>query len=276
MKSFFIATLFAICCQLQAQEGFFIKNVKVFDGEQVIESTNVEVVENRIIKISTELKTKPNLKVIDGKGKTLIPALSNAHVHAWSPVSLKQAANAGVLNVMDMHGVENYQQNMRKLNDSTNFARYFIAGYAATAPGGHGTQFGFSVPTLASPADAKTFVAERLKANVDYIKIIVEPYMEALSIETVAEIIKEAHQSNLKAVVHVSKLEDGIEVLKNNADALVHIWWDKVIDEEELNYLATQKEFFIIPTLLTTLKAFEQIENEDYLLMSQQDVLYIL
>jgi imidazolonepropionase-like amidohydrolase len=269
MKCFFIATLFAICCQLQAQEGFFIKNVKVFDGEQVIESTNVEVVENRIIKISTELKTKTNLKIIDGKGKTLIPALSNAHVHAWSPISLKQAANAGVLNVMDMHGIENYQQNMRKLNDSTNFARYFIAGYAATAPGGHGTQFGFPVPTLASPADAKTFVAERLKANVDYIKIIVEPYMEALSIETVTEIIKEAHQSNLKAVVHVSKLEDGIEVLKNNADALVHIWWDKVIDEEELNYLATQKEFFIIPTLLTTLKAFEQIENEDYLSKSE-------
>ncbi len=269
MKCFFIATLFAICCQLQAQEGFFIKNVKVFDGEQVIESTNVEVVENRIIKISTELKTKPNLKIIDGKGKTLIPALSNAHVHAWSPISLKQAANAGVLNVMDMHGIENYQQNMRKLNDSTNFARYFIAGYAATAPGGHGTQFGFPVPTLASPADAKTFVAERLKANVDYIKIIVEPYMEALSIETVTEIIKEAHKSNLKAVVHVSKLEDGIEVLKNNADALVHIWWDKVIDEEELNYLATQKEFFIIPTLLTTLKAFEQIENEDYLSKSE-------
>jgi len=271
MKAFLTLILILVFGQLQAQDGFLIKNVKVFDGETVFERTSVKVIGKNIVQISPDLERDENLRSIDGQGKTLIPGLSNAHVHAWSPLSLSQAAKAGVLNVMDMHGIENFQQNMKKLKDSTNFARYYVAGYAATAPEGHGTQFGFPVPTLESAKDAKTFITERVKAKVDYIKIIVEPYKASLSHETVAEIIKEAHKSNLKAVVHVSKLEDGLTVLKNNADALVHIWWDKEIDSKALVKLTRQKDFFIIPTLLTTLKAFEFMgdKRENYLSKKQ-------
>ena len=240
-----------------AQNSFIIENVKVFDGEAIIESTSVKVDNGVITEISKNIKTSEGTTVINGKGKTLIPALSNAHVHAWAPESLQQAAKAGVLNVMDMHGMEAYQNAMRQLKDSTNYARFYVAGYAATAPEGHGTQFGFPVPTLTKPEEAKQFIADRVKADVDHIKIILEPWKKTLDIETVSELIKEAHKAEKIAVVHISRLEDAVNVLSNDADGLVHIWWDKEIESSKLKALSESKSFFVIPTLLTTLKAFE-------------------
>ena len=255
----------------KAQNNFIIENVKVFDGESVIASTSVKVENGIITEISESIIPSETDEVIDGKGKTLMPALSNAHVHAWAPPSLNEAAKAGVLNVMDMHGVEPYQGMMRQLKDSTNYARFYVAGYAATAPEGHGTQFGFPVPTLTKPEDAKKFIEDRVKANVDHIKIIVEPWRKTLSIETVSELIREAHKAEKIAVVHVSKLEDAVNVLSNNADGLVHIWWDKALEAEQLKELSENKEFFVIPTLLTTLNAFKSMgENASKYLTKEQ------
>lgn len=273
MKFFFITIVLLFCLQLKAQESFVIKNVKLFDGENSIENTSVKITGNKIEEVSPQIEISESSKIIDGRGKTLMPALSNAHVHAWMPQSLSLAAKAGVLNVMDMHGIENFQHSMRVLKDSTDYARYFVAGFAATAPEGHGTQFGFPVPTLENPEDAKEFVSGRVASNVDFIKIIVEPYKKTLSQETVAEVIKEAHKANLKAVVHVSRLEDGIEVLENNADALVHIWWDKPINKATLENLVKNKDFFIIPTLLTTLKAFESMGEDSADYLSKEELL---
>ncbi|GAB4160598.1 MAG: amidohydrolase family protein [Winogradskyella sp.] len=258
---------------VQAQNSFIIKDVKVFDGDQIIDETSVRVENGKIIEVSKVITPKKEDEVIDGKGKTLIPALSNAHVHAWSPQSLKEAAMAGVLNVMDMHGVEPYQISMRQLKDSTNYARYYVAGYAATAPNGHGTQFGFPVPTLSKPEDALPFVESRVKANVDYIKIIVEPWKETLSLETVSELIKETHKAKLIAVVHISRLEDAINVLNKNADGLVHIWWDKPIETSELETLTKNKSFFVIPTLLTTLKAFDSMGEDSKQFLKKEELL---
>lgn len=273
MKVIILSIILIISFQTKAQDAFIIKDVKLFDGEKIIKNTSVKVVGDKIEEVSPDLEATEEIEIINGKGKTLMPALSNAHVHAWTPQALKEAACAGVLNVMDMHGVEPFQVGMRNLKDSTGYARYYAAGYAATAPEGHGTQFGFPVPTIEQPGDAKKFVNDRIKAKVDYIKIIIEPYKATLTIETVAEIIKEAHQANLKAVVHVSNLNDAIEVTENNADALVHIWWDKPISPEKLKLLAENQDFFIIPTLLTTLKAFESMGEKATDFLSKVELL---
>ena len=43
--------------------------------------------------------------------------------------------------------------------DATDRADLWSAGTLATAAGGHGTQFGIEIPTLATPADAAAWVA---------------------------------------------------------------------------------------------------------------------
>jgi imidazolonepropionase-like amidohydrolase len=258
-----LLTLFLLFITIgNAQASFVIKDVRVFDGDSVIASTSVKVENGIITKIANVIEFTDDFEIIDGKGQTLLPALANAHVHAWAPQSLEEAAKAGVLNVLDMHGVEPYQMMMRQLKDSTNYARYYVAGYAATTPEGHGTQFGFPVPTLSKPEEAAKFISDRVKADVDYIKIIVEPWKATLDIDTVSELIKEAHKAEKIAVVHVSKLEDALNVISKDADGLVHIWWDKELEIDKIKELSKSKSFFVIPTLLTTLKAFESMGEE--------------
>ncbi|WP_299256845.1 amidohydrolase family protein [uncultured Aquimarina sp.] len=245
---------------LTAQESFVIKDVMLFDGEKVTEKISILIENGKISKIAPIIKKE--VTIIDGTGKFIMPGMTNCHVHAWAPNALEQAAQAGVLNLLDMHGVEPYQGMMKSMKDSTNYARFYVAGYAATAPGGHGTQYGFPVPTLTKPEDATKFVEDRVNAEVDHIKIIVEPWKPTLSHETVKAVIDEAHKNNKKAVVHISKVEDAYNVLNNNADGLVHIWTDKPLANDKLKQLSADKDFFVIPTLLTNIEVLKVIKKK--------------
>ena len=257
-----LISLFIVCSTISlAQEKTVIKNVKVFDGETVIKNTSVLIEGKRIAKIG--IVNCDTCKIMDGKGKTLLPAFTNAHVHAWSFQSLKEAAKSGVLNLFDMHGIEQVQVGLKLFKDSVNYANYYVAGYAATAPNGHGTQFGFPVPTLSGPEDAKKFVNDRVAAGADYIKIIIEPWKTTLSNKTVKAIIDEAHIHNKVAVVHISKVADAFNALNDNADGLVHLWWDKTMSNKQLTTLAKEKDFFVIPTLLTSIRMIGMIKKSN-------------
>lgn len=234
---------------VHAQESFVIKQVTLFDGETVIENTSV-LIENGVVKkVGNDIKG--DYTVIDGKGKFLMPALTNCHVHTFMVPQLYEAANAGVLNLLDMHGLEPMQHYMTDMRDQAGTARLYRAGYAATAPGGHGTQYGFDVPTLEKPEDAKQWIADRVEAGVDHIKIIVEPWKATISHEIAKALIEEAHAQDKVAVVHISKEEDAYKVLSNGADGLVHIWTDIDMPQEHLDDLVKNKDFFVIPTILT-------------------------
>jgi len=246
-----IIVLFAMLFQilLWSQEAFVIQNVTLFDGTAITPKTSVLIVEGKIAKVSTTIKG--DYKRVDGAGKFLMPAMTNAHVHTWSPAQLQEAARAGVMNLLDMHGLEPMQGLMKQQREVPGNARLYVAGYAATAPDGHGTQYGFPVPTLEQPADAKQWVADRISAGVDHIKIIIEPWKNTITHETAKAIIEEAHIANKVTVVHISKEDDAYKVLSNGADGLVHIWTDTVMPEEHLQDLIQNQDFFIIPTILT-------------------------
>ena len=234
---------------IQAQESFVIKNVTLFDGETVIENTSVLIEEGIVKKVGKDIQG--DYKIVEGNGKFLMPALTNCHVHSFMVPQLYEAAKAGVLNLLDMHGLEAIQHYMTNMRDKEGTARLYRAGYAATAPGGHGTQYGFEVPTLEKPEDAKQWIADRVEAGVDHIKIIVEPWKATISHEIAKALIEEAHTQNKVAVVHISKKEDAYKVLSNGADGLVHIWGDGQLPQEQLDDLVKNQDFFVIPTVLT-------------------------
>lgn len=231
-----------------AQQDFAINNVRLFDGENVQQRVSVLIEDGKIAKIQKQAFQHKNR--INGEGKTLLPAMTNAHVHVWSGVSLQEAAQAGVLNLLDMHAMEALMPQMKGFNSSNQHANYYAAGSAATVPEGHGTQYGFKAPTLTKPEEAKIFVENRIKAGADYIKIIKEPWKATLNDATVKALIKEAQAQNKLAVVHVSKVKDGYTTLKNKANGLVHIWDDASLTTEQLASLK-EENFFIIPTMLT-------------------------
>jgi len=53
-------------------------------------------------------------------------------------------------------------------------ADFRSAGILATAPGGHGTEYGFEIPTLTEPGQAQAFVDARLAEGSDYIKLVMD------------------------------------------------------------------------------------------------------
>jgi imidazolonepropionase-like amidohydrolase len=72
----------------KAQEGqaiyeILFKNVNVFDGknEKLINNINVLVAGNLIKDFGKELDVNKYATIIDGGGRTLMPGLSDAHVH---------------------------------------------------------------------------------------------------------------------------------------------------------------------------------------------------
>jgi imidazolonepropionase-like amidohydrolase len=173
---------------------------------------------------------------------------------------LQQAAKAGVLNLLDMHTVESVIPYMKGYQAETDYADYFAAGAAATAPTGHGTQYGFPTPTLTKPSEAKAFIEGRVTAGADYIKIIKEPWKATLDSATVAELVKEAHLKNKKAVVHVSRNHNALEVVRSGVDGLVHVWRDSVMSDAQMKSLV-KHDFFVVPTMLTRKSAKEMYDK---------------
>ncbi len=255
--SYFLCTFSLL---LFAQKGFIIENATVFDGDQVLANTNVTVVNGQITKVG-EAPEGHYIK-IDASGKFLMPGMTNSHVHAFNPLSLKEAARAGVLNVLDMHGMEPMQGYMKAQKEQPGVARMYVAGYAATAPEGHGTQYGFEVPTLTGPDDAQSWVDDRVSAGVDHIKVIIEPWKNTLSHQTVKAIIDAAHNHNKVVGVHVSRASDGHQALINGANGLVHLWWDRPLDDDALREIEQLENIFITPTILTTILIHQKLMNK--------------
>ena len=130
----------------------------------------------------------------------------------------------------------------------------------ATAPEGHGTQYGIPVETLTGPDEAAEWVRARKAEGSDWIKIIYEDgsafdmEIPSLDGETVAAVIAAAHAEGLAAVVHVSTLETALEAMAFGADGLVHVWRDEVVSEEDARRFA-EADIFVVPTLSVMVSA---------------------
>ena len=253
-----------IFTQNSAAWDLLVTDAQVFTGTELIQQTDIAIAEGKIVAMGAELDRQQRAQeTIDATGKTLIPGLMNTHVHAWFPMHLQMAANAGVLGVCDMHGSAFAVQWLSQFNDSIGYADYHAAGSGATVPQGHGTQFGILVPTIDSTTSARQFVLDRVAEGVDYIKILREPMRPTLTFEQIDTIIQTAHENGLKTVAHVSRCEDGVELARRGVDGLVHIWFDRAMTEEELEVFAAREDFFIVPTALTNMKVLQLLDKRE-------------
>ena len=73
---------------VQAQSPVLFKNVRVFDGERVRPQTDVLVEGGIISVVGRKVQAPQDAEVIDGRGKTLLPGLIDAHVHAFAEPTL--------------------------------------------------------------------------------------------------------------------------------------------------------------------------------------------
>lgn len=128
------------------------------------------------------------------------------------------------------------------------------AGTLVTAPGGHGTQYGFAIPTITRPDEADAFVDARLAEGSDYIKLVYDDGsawgrpIPTISIETMTAVIAATHRRDRLAVVHIATLQAARTALSAGADGLAHLFVDQTPDLEFGAFVATTHAF-VVPTL---------------------------
>jgi imidazolonepropionase-like amidohydrolase len=234
-----------------------IQNVRIFDGDRIIPSGTVVIEGGKIAAAGAQTAIPAGAEIIDGAGLTLMPGLIDAHVHVLSEDNLKQALVFGVTSVVDMFSDVKAMQGIKERQaegKAPDMAFLVSAGTLATVPGGHGTEYGVSIPTITSPDQAQAFVDERIAEGSDFIKIIQDdgsaynyPW-KTLTNNEVAALIQAAHKRGKLAVIHAATLKNCEDALNAGVDGLVHLYFDDVYDPD-FGRLAAKKKAFVIPTL---------------------------
>ncbi|MGH7470030.1 MAG: CIA30 family protein, partial [Longimicrobiales bacterium] len=245
-----------------AQTGTqLFRNARVFDGDRVLASTDVLVRAGRIAEIGRGLAAPAGAQVINAAGKTLLPGLIDAHTHAWGD-ALREALAFGVTSELDMFTDAQLARTLRaeqSAGSGLGRADLFSAGILVTAPGGHGTEYGMTIPTLATPDAAQAFVDARIAEGSDYIKIVYDDgavyglKFATLSRATMRAVIAAAHKRGKLAVVHVGSAAGALAALQEGADGLVHLFTNE-LPTADFAALARTRNVFVVPTL-TVLKS---------------------
>lgn len=241
-----------------AAPGFAIRDVRVFDGERTLANATVVVREGRVVAVGPNAAIPAGLEVVDGRGRTLLPGLIDAHVHTYEH-ALAETINFGVTTVLDMFSDPGALRELRPTRESLApraHADLYSAGWLATVPGGHGTQFGLPVPTLTRAEEASAWVDARLADGSDFVKIVYEPRdanglgppFPSLDRATMSALVAATRGRGRLAVVHVSRLGPAREAIEAGADGLVHVNSDRIADEAFAR-LVRERGAFVTPTL---------------------------
>jgi imidazolonepropionase-like amidohydrolase len=234
-----------------------IRDVRMFDGQRAYEHRNVLIDGAKIADPDFRGQPRADTIIVEGKGRTLLPGLIDAHVHAYRYLDLPPLF--GVTTQIDMFTAVSVVKDVTaKMNAGQNSqqADIFSAGTLVTAPGGHGTEYGMKIPTLTGKDDAQSFVDARIAEGSHFIKVVLESGrkdhpMNSLDLETVKAVIDAAHRRGKLAVVHISNADAARAALKAGADGLAHLFVGTAMSKAELSELvalAVAHKAFVIPT----------------------------
>ena len=238
--------------------------VTAFEGAFLITGNDDEVIEDATFLVDgdriTQVGTSEEVDVsraevrVDLRGRTVMPALVNTHIHLPSSRdSLVQElclnARQGVGTVVSLgedFGDVPFQVRRESIPGT---ARYLTAGRGIT-----GSEPGWSdVPYWVSTVEeARNAVIELADPKVDIVKIWVDDgggSYRKLASELYSVIINEAHQRGLRVTAHIFYLEDAKQLMLAGIDAFAHGVRDQAVDDELLSLLNTHPDVVYVPNL---------------------------
>ncbi len=260
----FVGVIFAAAAVLSSTQGapvskgvLAIRNVRLFDGERVVPSSDVIIRDGKIESVGSGTAIPAGAEIVDGRGKTLLPGLIDSHVHVWTADNLKQCLAFGVTAVIDMFMNTGAMKAIKAEQSSAPPPRqaYLVSpGILCTVPGGHGTQFGFAIPTVTAETDLQAFVDARIAEGADFIKLIQDDFSAygmkrpTLTNVQVAGLVQAAHKRGKIAVIHAATLQNCRDSLNAGVDGLAHLFFENKSDPD-FGTLAARRRAFVIPTL---------------------------
>jgi len=225
------------------------------DGSAPIENA-VFVVDNGRFTVvgSTASTTLPaGTPTIDLSGKTVMPAIIDAHTHLSRTrdalvADLKKRAYYGIAAALSL-GQDGPDAPIEIHNEVIpGAALYRTAGLGITSP----EPGRLEVHWVTSPAEGREAVRTEAARGVDIIKIWVDDrdgQYEKLSPAIYREVIDEAHRQGLRTAAHIFTLDDAKGVLRAGIDVFAHGVRDRDVDDEFVAMVKARPDLIMIPNL---------------------------
>lgn len=273
---------------------FAQSNIKAIKGGTLVNPNGAKSVKNaiiliedsRIIRVGTskDLKIPADAKVINTKGKWIIPGLIDTHIHFFQSAGLYTRPDIIDLRKYVPYEEKELAQIRERLPDT--FARYLRCGITSVVDVG-GPFWNFEVRELAEKAklaprvavagplistyqpealktkdppiirvnsgeEAVALVRRQVEKKPDLIKIwyiVRRDQKPEDHLPLVKTTIQESHKHGIRVAVHATQLETARTAVKAGADILVHNIFDKEVDEEFIQLLR-DNNIILTPTLI--------------------------
>src|SRR5688572_3186127 len=242
----------------------------ITDSAVLIQGTRITAVGRR-----GTIKAPPGATVIDVRGKTIVPALVDAHSHlGYTDVrtgitasasytrdnlldQLRRYAYYGIAATLSLgldRGELPYQL---RAAPSSGAALFLTAGRGIAMPnaGPNAEYWRDAAYGVTTEAEGRAAVRELAAKNVDIVKIWVDDRNKTvtpLPPSLYRPIIEESHSRGLRVVAHVYYLADAKELLRAGIDGFAHGIRDLEVDEEIMTLFKQRPQVFVVPNLPDT------------------------
>jgi len=233
------------------------ENARVIVGDgTVLDDAMVVVLDGRFAYVGPNAGAElvGGAERVDLVGKTIMPAVVNAHVHLASSRPeraelLQHYAYYGQSAVISL-GLDEGDVAFQMRDEVVPMgARSLTAGRGITSPEPGRTEVPYWVT---SEEEARAAVRELATQNADWVKIWVDDrngQYERLSQPLYSAVIDEAHAHGLRVIAHVFTLEDAKGLLRAGIDAFAHGIRDRDIDDAVIALWRERPEVVLIPNL---------------------------
>src|SRR5436190_7162886 len=272
LSFFFAAAAFAILTILApAQAQTLFEGARLITGDGgVIENSAFLVTGNRISQAGRkgEVPLPTGAKRVDLTGKTVMPALIDAHVHMGYRKGLDFSTNnytrenlTDILDRFAYYGVGAILETGTARSDlpyefrakPTGGALWLTAGRGFGMPNaGPGGPMRDSAYGVTTEQEARADVRELAGKKANMVKIWVDDRggtVEKLHPNLYRAIIDEAHKNNMHVFAHVMKLDDVKDLLRADIDGFAHMVRDRDIDDEMIALVKARPNVFFQQTL---------------------------
>jgi imidazolonepropionase-like amidohydrolase len=240
------------------------------DGRAPIEDGAFVVENGRVTQVGRKgaVRSPAGAARVDLTGKTVMPALVDAHVHlGYRRASTFTADNYTRENLLDELDRFSYYGVAAVLEAGTGRgslpfqvrgethtgARYLTAGRGFAMPNaGPGVPMRDAAYGVTTEDEARRDVRELAVNRPDLIKIWVDDRngtVEKLKPNLYRAIIDEAHKHGIRVMAHINALDDAKDLLRAGIDGFAHVVRDKDVDQELMALLRQHPNVFFVETL---------------------------
>jgi len=200
------------------------------------------------------VKVPAGAATVDLKGKTVMPAIIDAHVHLSTNREalvddLQRRAYYGVAAAMSLGQDPGDLPFQIRAEVIPNAARFYTAGRGITMPEPGRNETPYWIQTA---DDGRKAVQELATKKVDIVKVWVDDRngkYPKLGPALYGPIIEEAHRRGFRVIAHIFNLDDAKGLMKAGIDAFAHGVRDKDVDDELLAMFKQRPNVIVVPNL---------------------------